>query len=77
VDIRQTALAIATYFSEIGKQEIKRRKFISQDIWRKFPVGFFDGACNNTKCGCDALIVGEPRNYFHLWWEGGRGKKTE
>lgn len=62
VDMRQSVLTIVVYFSEISpmkpayklRQIIthKLRQIIAQDVWLKLLVGFFDGTCNNSHCGC-------------------------
>lgn len=59
VDVRNTVLGIAAYYSETGpKIDVQKlRKIIRQDVWKKLPVGFFGGACSNSQCGSVALIV--------------------
>lgn len=68
-------LKTVAYFGEIGptRRKYRRRNIKHIDIWKEFLVGFFDGACDQRKCGCEAYIVIEPDTFYHLWWKGGRG----
>lgn len=53
------------YYGYIGtiivKYHIRNIKQI--DIWEEFPIGFFDGACDQRRCGCGAHIVIEPNTF--------------
>ena len=42
-------------------------------------VGFFNEPKYRRECGCGAVIIIEPGNYFHFLWEGemGSNKKSE
>lgn len=73
------SLGIGAYFSEIGskKHVIKPSKIIKLDVWQKLQVGFFDGACANSQCGCGDLIVTEPGCYYHFWWESGKSSNNK
>ncbi len=68
-----------TYFNEIGpsKKRNNYKKHELIDIWKVFPVGFFDGVCSTRKCGYGAFIVIELDNFFHFWWEGGQGTNNK
>jgi len=61
-NIRTTIIKIVAYYKEIGpiirKDDKGNHKYI--DIWSELQVGFFDGACIQSKCGCRAYIVLEP-----------------
>lgn len=38
-----------------------------------FPIGYFDGAAQQTNCGCGAWILLSPGCQYKLFWNGGSG----
>lgn len=75
--VRGDVIKTVAYFKEYrpSKNCSKSKIIKRRDIWKTYPVGFFDGACCRGKCGCGAYIVIEPGKHCHFWWEGGSWHK--
>lgn len=68
VDVRSTMIKIVAYYSEVGprKKIHNKRKVSIRDIWRIFPINFFDDAFTQRKCKCGSYIVIEMGGYYHF-----------
>lgn len=76
--VRTVIIKFVFFFNEKRqmKEKVERRQVRFRDIWRRYPVGFFDGTSRHLKCGCGAFLVMKPDTFYHLWWEGGEGTNT-
>jgi len=68
-------VAAYAYISEIGPvtKKVSQRIIKQVDVWKRLPIGFFDGAACNNVCGCVLYVVIESGSYFHFSWNCGEG----
>jgi len=55
----------------------KNRIMADVDCLDNLPTGFFDGAEQNSVCGCRAILVLEPGIFYAFSWCGGRGTTSK